>query len=226
MEINQIHNEHEHASVSTKVLLLAFAVVLVGVLGYLVYDQRTAPDTTDYSAPSVKKNTEQAAETPTDKTTTTTDETANWKTYSNTTLGISFRYPPTWYVREVSADKRIYIENNKDGAAFSKDNPIAGFEIVWLSYNNNDYAFYEATVADTTLTTLVKKVIESDDGLTINFYTYGVENSSTVNQAVALWQKSTDTKYSASIGTELGVTRQNDEIKVLEGLLSTFKFIN
>lgn len=38
MEINDdIHNNHEHASTSLKVLLLIFAFVLIGTLGYMVW---------------------------------------------------------------------------------------------------------------------------------------------------------------------------------------------
>lgn len=61
MQLNEIHNNHEHASVSLKVILLIFAVVLVGVLGYLVWDYRNAPDTTDYSSPAVTTEPETAA---------------------------------------------------------------------------------------------------------------------------------------------------------------------
>jgi len=67
MELNQpIHNEGEHASISLKIVLLIFAVVLVAALGYLVWQQNHAADTTDNSAPSVKKTA----------TTTKTDTTA------------------------------------------------------------------------------------------------------------------------------------------------------
>lgn len=58
MELNT-HTEHNHATTSLKVLLLVFAVLLVGALGYMVYQQNTEPDTADYSAPKItaKKTT-------------------------------------------------------------------------------------------------------------------------------------------------------------------------
>ena len=40
------------------------------------------------------------ADAKTDQTTTTADETANWKTYSNTQMGFSLKYPQNW---EISA---------------------------------------------------------------------------------------------------------------------------
>lgn len=61
MELNDTHYEHEHATVSMKVILLIFALVLTGGLAYLVWAQNTAPDTTDNSAPSVKKITSTTA---------------------------------------------------------------------------------------------------------------------------------------------------------------------
>lgn len=55
MEINETHNEHEHATMSMKVVLLIFAIVLVGALAYLVWTANTAPDTSDYSAPATTR---------------------------------------------------------------------------------------------------------------------------------------------------------------------------
>lgn len=57
MELNEIHTEHEHATTSMKVVLLVFAIVLVGALAYLVWTANTAPDTTDYSPVKVRENT-------------------------------------------------------------------------------------------------------------------------------------------------------------------------
>lgn len=56
MELNEIHSPNEHASVSLKVILLVFAVALIGVLGYLVWDNNNTPETADYNPqPVVKK---------------------------------------------------------------------------------------------------------------------------------------------------------------------------
>lgn len=68
MELNEIHTEHEHATTSLKVVLLVFAIVLVGALAYLVWAQNTAPDTTDNATVVTKKNT--------------ADETADWSTWT------------------------------------------------------------------------------------------------------------------------------------------------
>lgn len=158
MEFNQtppaLPPHHVHPSL--KFVMLVFAVILIGALGYLVYDQRTAPDATDYSAPSVKKNTEQAAETPTDKTTTTTDETANWKTYNNNLYGFGFKFPSGY--GEVKLTLSDFVANQTpaakgkeidltfstnsflDGGAITKDfeanRGAASYEVRSLTYTN------------------------------------------------------------------------------------------
>jgi len=77
MQLNEVHNDHEHASVSLKVVLLVFAVILVGALGYFVWDFQNTPDTTDYSTPKITKTETTSEETteeadPCDFTTVTT----------------------------------------------------------------------------------------------------------------------------------------------------------
>lgn len=54
MEINEMHPEHEHATASMKVVLLVFAIVLIGALSYLVWAQKdVATETTDNSTTKV-----------------------------------------------------------------------------------------------------------------------------------------------------------------------------
>jgi len=52
MQLNEIHNNHEHATVSLKVILLVFAVILVGVLGYLVWDYQNSQESTNNESTS------------------------------------------------------------------------------------------------------------------------------------------------------------------------------
>ncbi|MDP3993007.1 MAG: hypothetical protein Q8Q05_02240 [bacterium] len=102
MELNEVHTEHEHATTSLKVLLLVFAIVLVGALSYLVWAQNTASDATDYSAAVTKKTTTETATPSTSTTTpsvTSTDETATDQTIVSTKDGkVSFRLPKGWRV--------------------------------------------------------------------------------------------------------------------------------
>lgn len=95
MELNEVHTEHEHATTSLKVLLLVFAIVLVGALAYLVWAQNTAPDTTD--------NSTAVSKTATPSTSTTTDKLSGLKTYSNSKYGFSFSYSNALYLFENNA---------------------------------------------------------------------------------------------------------------------------
>ncbi len=119
MELNEIHTEHEHATTSLKVLLLVFAIVLVGALAYLVWAQNTAPDTTDNSATTVKKTA-----------TATTGETADWKTYTNETYGFSIKYPAQikdteWKIIPVSGTTETHFGPVVTGSA------LEGYDGVW-----------------------------------------------------------------------------------------------
>ena len=61
MQSNEIHNEQEHASVSLKVIVLVFAVVLVGALSYFVWEaQNTITD--NGSTVVIKKDTTETVE--------------------------------------------------------------------------------------------------------------------------------------------------------------------
>lgn len=63
------------------VIIIAVSIVLVGVVGYFTFVQK--------SIPIVQQVT---------PTTTPKDETTNWQTFTNTKHGFSFRYPMDWKV--------------------------------------------------------------------------------------------------------------------------------
>lgn len=89
-----------HAPMSLKIVLLLFALVVVGALSYLVLSDRgTSDDAEEAAAVVVKKKT-----TATSTATKTTDETADWKTYSNTVYGFSLKYPNDWKLSSSTID--------------------------------------------------------------------------------------------------------------------------
>ncbi len=80
------------------ILLVLAAALIFGVIGF-AYGQQVATEsagltnttsTVNYSASAVPSATK--------TTTTTADVTANWKTYTNTDYGFSFKYPGEWKV--------------------------------------------------------------------------------------------------------------------------------
>ena len=73
-----MHNEDEMASTTLKLILLVFAIILVGALGYLVWKQNTTADNTDNGV-VVKKIT------PTVTTTATVTATATVRATATTT---------------------------------------------------------------------------------------------------------------------------------------------
>ena len=92
MELNEIHTDHEEATTSLKVVLLVFAVVLVGALAYLVWNQNTTTDTTDNSTLSVKENMADTA------------TVAGKTTYTDNQEGFSITYPDTWKLTKRDID--------------------------------------------------------------------------------------------------------------------------
>lgn len=108
MELNEIHNPNEHASVSLKVILLVFAVALIGVLGYLVWDAQNTPETADYNPQPVveKKSANTELETQNKgNTNVDNDNSETWRTYTNSTYGFSLKFGDLWKGYEVKTDK-------------------------------------------------------------------------------------------------------------------------
>jgi len=127
MQLNEIHTDHEQATTSLKVVLLVFAVVLVGALSYLVWAQNTAPDTADNSAAVVKKTTT-TKETTTPTKTTTSDPTADWKSYTSANGKIVFKYPSTWKVVGKSTVELSLTSDLGDTFSLVYPDPGIGFE--------------------------------------------------------------------------------------------------
>lgn len=98
-----------HAPTGLKLWLTVFAVVLVIALGYLVWAQNTAPDTTDNSAAVTKDTTTK---------TTTTNSTADWETYTDSDLGFSIKHPSGYKVEKTQSN--VNISSDLGGAKSSQ----------------------------------------------------------------------------------------------------------
>ena len=122
MEPDQTNINHDEASVSLKVVLLIFAIVLILALGYLVYAQNRS--TWDTSGSSLSNKTSESTST-SDNTsdtngsssgTTTTKDNLSCPDYVNTTYGFSLTFPSEWdschfkTADVTGATKVIYVE--------------------------------------------------------------------------------------------------------------------
>lgn len=122
MELNEPFEGHEHATTSLKVVLLVFAIVLVGALAYLIQATYSQPDTTEETAPSVKDKTEQAATLSEDCPTATADQ----KAYESANLGFCFVYPDPWIMTDGAGkegDKRTWYVSLTDKVVPNSDYP-------------------------------------------------------------------------------------------------------
>ncbi|MEK9167684.1 MAG: hypothetical protein AAB613_03005 [Patescibacteria group bacterium] len=128
MDLNEMHSEHEHATTSLKVVLLVFAIVLVGALAYLVWAANTAPDTTDNS-PAVTNTTKPTTTNNSSGSGSTANDMADWKTYTNSTIGFSFKYPPKTYTSSKEGTDKFILYAEEDGQW--------QFHVDWKKTTNN-----------------------------------------------------------------------------------------
>lgn len=100
------------------ILLVLAAALIFGVIGF-AYGQQVATEsagltnttsTVNYSASAVPSATK--------TTTATADVTANWKTYTNTDYGFSFKYPGDWRKEENSGEGIVQLY---DGAEAGRE---------------------------------------------------------------------------------------------------------
>lgn len=85
----------------TIVAFVILALVCAAIGGGAWYYLSTQKPDSYQSLLSFKKNTKKTETTTT--TPTATDETANWKTYTSTSMGVSFRYPSNLTLNDITA---------------------------------------------------------------------------------------------------------------------------
>lgn len=114
MQLNEIHDNHEHASTSLKTILLVFAIVLVGTLGYLVWDANNTltPGNTDNSTAATDNNKSDS---------TTTEEKDGQKTYTHTKYNFSVSYDPMTLTQVEELKNSENIQRLRDWEEFGID---------------------------------------------------------------------------------------------------------
>jgi len=111
MQLNEIHANNEHASTSLKTILLVFAIVLVGTLGYLVWDANNSP------APSNTDNSTAATDSKKSDS-TTTEEKDGQKTYTHTKYNFSVTYDPITLTQVEELKNTENVERLREWEAF------------------------------------------------------------------------------------------------------------
>jgi len=100
MQLNEIHNPHEHATVSLKVLLLVFSVLLLGVLGYFTWDYLNTIGTEDNSSLVVGDKASTSDESSDSTTLNCEDPEVGEKVYTSQKQGFCFNYPKDWILTD------------------------------------------------------------------------------------------------------------------------------
>lgn len=103
METKAYKHESSHVG---HILFVLLAFVIGGVVGYAVgADWEIAKNTEDAAyAPATSTVTSATTASPSTTATTTADPTADWKTYTNSTYGFSFKYPTNWTKTESTTE--------------------------------------------------------------------------------------------------------------------------
>ncbi|MBI2597382.1 hypothetical protein HYW41_04455 [Candidatus Daviesbacteria bacterium] len=210
-------------------LLVGVLVIIVAggafYLGKLTLRQNSSGQTTP-------KPSSVTAVQPTPQTTpvsSPSDETANWKTYTDTQLGFSLKYPEGWIVESAgtpSGSTRLNNNNTNWGKIATEQNKKTyqviddtfGVEIV----RSSDPAY----ISDIGENRLIKSETTVVDGITGKKQYF--RNSSEPRLGTGVAVKITRGKYTYSIAG--GLTDQTQEYldsqyaKIFDQILSTFRF--
>lgn len=91
--------KNEKGFSAVEIVLVVVIVALIGVVGWLVYKNHHKTSTLNPSTTSSKAATKSTISS-TSSTKTTINPYAGWKTFSLSSLGLSFQYPSTWTVTQ------------------------------------------------------------------------------------------------------------------------------
>lgn len=83
------------------IILVVVIAMLVGAVGYFVFVKK--------SAPIVQQPTPTSVQIKTPTTPTPKDEATSWNTYTDSQIGLSFKYPSTWMVNNYNKSPNLLI---------------------------------------------------------------------------------------------------------------------
>ena len=125
-------------------VLVGALVLILAIGGYVAWSKKSPPTNQEVSTPISTSNT--------------TNETANWKTYSS--VDFSLKYPTTWYL-ETSSPGFIHITNYDSSTIPGSDAPTSP-ENIWIAISTYPPGKYNNFSANETLESWVNKMGLSD----------------------------------------------------------------
>lgn len=198
-----------HAPTGLKLWLAVFGVVLVIALGYLVWAENSAPDTTDNSAAVTKK--------------TTASETADWKSYTDTksqsSVKFSIKYPRDWEVANIELTvaagidtygfRPITLKNDYLFIVDSSDGTLA--EMIAIQKSN--YEKNSKLISETTTTLSGEKA---------TILTYENNSDPLIKPVIYLTQPAAGPTF---VLAGLGASSSAADEKIMKQMLNTFKIL-
>lgn len=185
------------------ILFSIIIVMLTGVVLYLTLGNKSTPVVEPIPTP-VKTTVKPAV--------VATDETADWKTYTDTNFSYSFKYPPMYTTKVIGSEVQVYASpDTNDGQ--------------WI-------VNFSGETTDTMLSSLVKtktdeKVLSEAISTTIN----GLPAYEGINQGMVSWYSVLVKNNSILIQITFGNTDKGSFIQnksaltsIQKQILSTFKF--
>lgn len=208
-------------------------VIALGTLGYLLVDKLFLGE----SATAVP-NIEITKKPPTTKAATPSTqkaETADWKTYTNTKKGFSFKYPPDWPVIN-EQENRVLLNNVSE---LGGDTPSTRVSIYFdndqsykedyeriKSYNFNDPKKVSSGFEDLMDTYIRLKDVEIDGFTTIRYKVdFGYKDLDVTDAYEVLINKN-GVMFKIQILGGGFLVDSNEKVEILDQILSTFKFLD
>ncbi len=163
MQLNEVHNEHEHAPSSTKIALLVFAVILVSALGYLVWANNKQTVSDDSAVAVIKKTPTATATTTSALTPTPTTATSTDIVYTNTDYGFTMTLTSKWKGYKIKTVKPT------DGTAVAYlyiNVPTTSTDATWIQDSSTNFAYYASVMAISVYTTAEWDTMQASGGPT------------------------------------------------------------
>jgi hypothetical protein len=196
----------------TRSLLIIIGAIIVGITGWYVMQSKDNANKSLDSAENVQATADDAQK----------DTYKGWKDYSWSNMGVSFKYPGDWIVKEDAKMDRLYVRNS-DVDLLKEETP-ADFQQLWVSTDvdeasaEREAAIKKGSSAYRIVDGDVKASTVKAGDVTINVYEYNTTGGAT---AEAYWTGKNGTRYYATNSTEVGEQNQKDMVANLKKLLAS-----